>query len=260
LIVLRIVQGYDAGDFFAKRNVVELAEAAQTGRLTRVSELVGRGVNPNARGYQGITPLIYAMSGITLNGFRRLLELGADPNLQMENGDSVMTLTAACRDPEALKLAIAFRGNPNLRIPFKLAFHDFWPTPLFVTVVQNRLENARILIKAGADMNARSFDGKTALMEAASQGRYEMMYVLLEAGADPRARNNKGDMASYDLLDRVPPAPSSDTAKWRQRCMEFMARNGIDFEKERARYAEIHRGVNAGRNSRNVTASQKAQK
>ena len=46
-------------------------------------------------------------------------------------------------------------------------------------------------------------DGHTPLMEAAILGHYEMMYVLLEAGADPRARNNKGDMASYYLLDGV---------------------------------------------------------
>ena len=102
LICGRTVQGYFAGDFFAERSVAGLAEAAQTGHLARVSELVAGAANPNARGYQSATPLIYAMSGISLKGFRRLLELGADPNLQMDNGDSVMTLSVLRRDPEAL--------------------------------------------------------------------------------------------------------------------------------------------------------------
>jgi ankyrin repeat protein len=220
IIVGRTAQEYRAGDFFAERNAVELAEAAQMGRLACVSELVAGGANPNARGYHGITPLIYAMSGISLKGFRRLLELGADPNLQMENGDSVMTLSAERRDPEALKLALAFGGNPNLRRSFKpVHYLDFSPTPLFVTLHYNRLENARILIKAGADVNGRTFDGGTALMEAAIQDRYDMMYVLLEAGADPRARNNNGVTASYHLIDCNLSNQSAETVKWRQRCM-----------------------------------------
>jgi ankyrin repeat protein len=263
LIRGRAVQGYCAGDFFAERKVAELAEAAQTGNLARVSELVARGVNPNARGFQGATPLIYAMSGVSLKGFGRLLELGADPNLQMDNGDSVMTLSVLRRDPEAIKLALAFGGNPNLRRSIKRG--PSWVsgyTPLFVAVGHNRPEHARILIKAGADMNGRTFDGSTALIEAARLGSFEMMYVLLEAGADPRARNNKGDMASYYLLDSASAmiGQSREKVKPWQRCMDFMARKGIDFEKERARYAEINRGVNAGGTSRNATASQEAQK
>ncbi len=261
LICGRTVQGYCAGDFFAERSVAGLAEAAQTGHLARVSELVAGAANPNARGYQGATPLIYAMSGISLKGFRRLLELGADPNLQMDNGDSVMTLSVLRRDPEALKLALAFGGNPNLRRSFKRG--PSWVsgyTPLLATVGHNRLEHARILIKAGADVNGRTADGSTVLMEAAILEQYEMMYLLLEAGADPRARNSTGVAASYYLIDRAMIGASTETLKRLQRCMDFMARNGVDFEKEKARYAEVHRGASAAPGSRSLAPSQKPQK
>jgi ankyrin repeat protein len=54
-------------------------------------------------------------------------------------------------------------------------------------VSKNNLEVARLLIDAGADVNANDEDriGDTALKEAVYKGEVEMVKLLLEANADP---------------------------------------------------------------------------
>jgi len=51
-----------------------------------------------------------------------------------------------------------------------------------------RVEVARILIDAGANVNARDSHGETALMRAAQMGYAETAKLLIESGADVNAR------------------------------------------------------------------------
>ena len=50
----------------------------------------------------------------------------------------------------------------------------------------------RVLLDAGADVDARQHGGYTALMEAALQGNEEMVRALLDAGADPTLTEEDG--------------------------------------------------------------------
>ena len=73
---------------FPDESVRALAKAAAKGRVGTVEELVDLGVDVNASGTKGATPLFWAMSNY--NGFKKLLELGADPNVIFGNGGSIM--------------------------------------------------------------------------------------------------------------------------------------------------------------------------
>jgi hypothetical protein len=239
---------YYASNFFADEKVAELAEAAKFGDVERIDAIVGEGVNVNAKGKEGISVLFYAMSGESLDGFRRLLERGANPNQQADDGDSVVSVAAARQESEALKLAIVHGGNPNLHTPVppstpNVTYTDFTPTPIFNAIRGRNPENAKILIKAGADLSARDSFGNTPLIEAASSGSFEVMYVLLEAGADYRAKDEWGCYkVTRDLLqERAGTAPQSRAFKARQKCIEFLRNKGIDFEKEKLKNAEIER-------------------
>ena len=227
---------YHAAQFFADRKVAELAEAARDGDLARVDKLVAEGVKLNTKGYEGFTPLIYAMSGATLKGFRRLLERGADPNQQTERGNSAIYYAAFRQDPEALKLSLAFGGNANLRSHPKpgpkldpngisIEYDDFSPTPIFAAILGRRPENVRILIKAGADINARDTGGGTPLVAADRTCCYDVMYVLLEAGADFRAKDKLGHTVLYYMRHYPLHGPNKELAKAREPCLEFMRKH-----------------------------------
>jgi ankyrin repeat protein len=58
-------------------------------------------------------------------------------------------------------------------------------TPLMCAAQKDRLEAAQALIELGADVNAKSSTGDTALRVTAAEGTPEMARLLLAAGADP---------------------------------------------------------------------------
>ncbi len=57
---------------------------------------------------------------------------------------------------------------------------------------------AKILLDAGAQVDAHGIDGWTPLHSAASQGHAELVRLLLERGADPDARL-RGGLTARDL-------------------------------------------------------------
>jgi ankyrin repeat protein len=67
-------------------------------------------------------------------------------------------------------------------------------TPLWFAAQGPRsgLEVARLLINAGAEINARGEHGRTALHIAAAWGHLDVVQLLLAHGADPVIRDDEG--------------------------------------------------------------------
>ncbi len=86
---------------------------------------------------------------------------------------------ANCPGADMLALALAHGINEGLFEPD--ADGD---TPLMLAA-RNHVESVRLLLRAGADPDQVSFDGRTALFEAAQVCKEEVVSVLLDAGADP---------------------------------------------------------------------------
>jgi ankyrin repeat protein len=68
-------------------------------------------------------------------------------------------------------------------------------TPLHVMVWRNDMEGARLLVTAGADVNAVGDMGETSLHVAVRQGNAQLVVLLLQAGADPDIRSEFGKTA-----------------------------------------------------------------
>ena len=73
--------------------------------------------------------------------------------------------------------------------------NDFANQPLHAAAAGRHLEVCRVLVAAGADVNATQHGGYTPLHEAAQHGDVEMVELFLSAGADPSLRVAEGTPA-----------------------------------------------------------------
>jgi len=70
-------------------------------------------------------------------------------------------------------------------------------TPIITAAFMGNSEAAKILIKAGADVNYKNADGSTALHTAAAFGKKEVALILIESGTDLNIKNNEGSTALH---------------------------------------------------------------
>jgi ankyrin repeat protein len=211
-------------DYFPEPWSLALAEAAARGEIAAAAKLTAAGVDINARGKEGMTPLLCAMIKRSKVGFKFLLEHGANPNLQLQNGESVMSLAAMHEDADYLKLALAHGGDPNLVDP------ESATTPVFDTIRAIRVENLKILIGARVDLNFRDRTGTTPLIMAANTIRNDMAYLMLVARADPAITNRWGksivDRVKEDNVD-----PKHELYQWREKVIELLKAKGVEVER-----------------------------
>lgn len=206
-------------DIFSDPQVQRLAEAAQRGDVDEISRLVAKGVNVNAKGKYGITPLYSAVQVGNEAGFNALLEHGANPNIVMSNGDTLLNnIASSSPDPNFMRMALKYDGNPNLVAPRTGA------TPLLAAITVTGKVNIPLLIKSGANLNQQMpISRETALMEAIDDaGQFDVVYELLVAGADYKLQDAHGwDIRDYvrnSFSDNVSP----EQQQWRKRVIVFL--------------------------------------
>ncbi len=94
-------------------------------------------------------------------------------------------------------------------------------TPLIKLSYKNDLKPIKILIEAGADVNAQANDGSTALMNAAYNGHTDVVNLLIEKGANINLRTKKGNSA-FDFAMQ----------KHKNDVLSLFFKNGIDINKQ----------------------------
>lgn len=65
-------------------------------------------------------------------------------------------------------------------------------TPLHEACSYGHYNVATLLVKAGANVNAKGFEDNTPLHDAATNGNLKLVKMLYEKGADPCLKNRKG--------------------------------------------------------------------
>jgi hypothetical protein len=137
--------------------------------------------------------LVKAVANNDLKAATALFASGADPN--MRNSIEVPILLIAVRNGSAPLVEVLLKNgaNPNVRDV------DTDTTPLLEAF--DRLDIVKALLAAGADVNAASrntgnFDsGMTPLMVAAGEGFEDIVRLLLDNGANVNARTPNGETA-----------------------------------------------------------------
>jgi ankyrin repeat protein len=196
---------------FPDKNVRALAEAAGKGKVKKVDKLVSNGVDVNSQGTGKATPLFWAMKDI--DGFTKLLELGADPNVVFDDGGTVMHWAAKDDDISFLRVALKYKGDSNV------IAGDQRQTPIFETIGIfgdiGKTPDLDLLIDAGADVNYQNVKGNSPTLVAASLGRFDIVYKLLESGADYTVKNKHGSsLETYIESKKKALDPNHDLYKW----------------------------------------------
>lgn len=215
---------YNARDIFSDRRVAALCIAAAQGDIAKIDELVQAGVDVNTRGEEGLTPLYWPLEAKNREGFKRLLEHGADAYVtrEKEKGRAVVSAAAQAEDPEYLIMILDHGGEVNWVDP-----HGHQPL-LVQTIVFHAPAQMKILLERGADMNAQDGFHATALIEAAATCQFEIALSLLEMGADYTLKDNANNTV-MDILERYSsncdPARQGDY----QKLIEYFKARGIEI-------------------------------
>jgi len=172
----------------------EFWAALTTGLPDRIRALVGAGADVNlpVGNLGGETPLIRAVTSDNPELVRLLIELGADVNLASQGPRNWAPLMFAHDNPELIRELVAAGADLNARmaafsIKSPLGGTKTCPggaTALHLAAATGNAESIRVLLQAGAQVEARAEDGLAPLDYALQQGSSNAAAeALVEAGA-----------------------------------------------------------------------------
>jgi uncharacterized protein len=191
-----------------RAGVRPLQLAAMNGNAAMLDKLMKAGADPNAPLTQfGDTAVMMAARTGRTDALAVLLEAGARVNEKEKWGGTTALMWAVSeRHPEAVKLLLERGADVRARSNFVPAangrgfegrtpatddngrkveeFASGWLTPLMLAAREGDLQSARLLIAAGADVNAVAGDGKNALGLAIFNGNYDLASELVDAKSD----------------------------------------------------------------------------
>jgi ankyrin repeat protein len=217
IVKLLIAAGADVNAPCGYKRPLHFARSSGIAKL-----LIAAGADVNARDSSGKTPLFKARSS---NIVKVLIAAGADVNaLSKFTGQSPLLEHCERRcDIEILKLLVAAGADIN-------ATNNSGETPLRFFVNRGHDQEhvlrffidsgadieqsltyegmdkvvARMLIDAGADVNARSDDGETPLLVHCRHNNIEMIQVLIDAGANTELKTITFSDDDYDDIGQTP--------------------------------------------------------
>lgn len=186
----------------------------------------GAQIDTPSHAEHGKLPLELAVKRNEERMVETLLQKGADPNLSIWHGETVVHLAAEEGHGEIIRLLKAYGGDIDRRGEFMsspldkaLSYRHREAFEVLVELganVEHRYEDPRynnnstllmsaaiagetgvidFLIGKGYDVNYQNKEGKTALYYAANAGRGASARRLLELGADPNLKTEEGETA-----------------------------------------------------------------
>jgi ankyrin repeat protein len=200
--------------------------AALNGSAAMIEKLVKAGADPNAPlSSSGDTALMLAARTGTTDAIKVLLETGGNVNAKESWGGTTPLMSAVAeRHPAAVKMLIERGADVSARSNFVAAangrgfegrtpsapkndqaveeFASGWLTALMFAAREGDLESARLLVGAGADVNAVAADGKDALGLAIFNGNYDVASFLIDSKSNVNKADTQGFTPLFWAVDR----------------------------------------------------------
>ncbi len=208
-----------------------LALAAAAGDIERINKLVARGANVNAVGSYGVTLPTWTLYHPNKAGFKRLMELGADPNINWNDGDTLLHWITFKTDEigiEYLQMALEIGGgDPNVERPGN--GNRPIENVFFLTTFKHNAFS--LLYNAGSEIDYKDKFDVPLVKKAARAEDYELVYFLLTQGVDYTTAN-KGVDSSMKIQVKRRGMGKKGTSQymWFWRCVDFLEKQGMVFD------------------------------
>ena len=175
--------GLDINSTDGKGNTA-LINAASAGQLETVEKILGMGADPRHVNLNGRDALLTSSAKGYEDVARMLLSRGADASVKDKEGWSALSISAYNGHSELVSL-LSSRATPD-ELDDALLVASFSGDPGVINK----------LLGLGANINARSPEGKTPLMISADGGKADAVRALLQNHANPYAEDNNGQTAA----------------------------------------------------------------
>lgn len=182
----------------------ELFDAAEKLYVDGVLRAIGKGADVNARDEDERTALIITSMQDTYDDFTDNLAVDillylieyykVDVNAKDKYGSTALMYASYKSNKKVAKVLIDHNADVNVKS------NDGW-TPLMNLALGDYnydIEIAKLLLDKGANINDTSNGGNTVLHISASWNKYDLVALLLSNGANPNIKNKDGKTA-YDI-------------------------------------------------------------
>jgi len=189
IIETLLVAGADPnemGDEFTGETAIHYTAKVDNPEEMRL--LVNHGADITALSNQGDTPMATALKSLQVSQVAVLQELGISINTPVGAYSSGIVCAINAQKNNVLRQYLEMGADPNFS-------PSGGESPLMACVKEGRVESIRILLAAGADINAVTSYGNTFLHYIAREiyARENLIPLALDAGADPNAQNETGE-------------------------------------------------------------------